>query len=131
MGAECAVQAGPSSALTSFWCGHCPVQTSVVSKIKARVQASIVSAGMSSVFLRQAARLPLVIMGENTSQDLKMASIRVGAVDILEKPLSLLKLRNIWQHTVRKVRVAEPDPPSSLPVTLCACFLDPCLCPSC
>jgi DNA-binding response OmpR family regulator len=67
------------------------------------LQASIVSAGMSSVFLRQASNLPLVIMGENTSQDLKIAGIRVGAVDFLEKPLSLLKLRNIWQHTVRKV----------------------------
>ena len=67
------------------------------------LQASIVDAGTSSVFLRQASSLPLVIMGENTSQDRKMAGIRAGAVDFLEKPLSSLKLRNIWQHTVRKV----------------------------
>lgn len=29
--------------------------------------------------------------------------MRIGAVDFLAKPLSALKLRNIWQHTVRKM----------------------------
>ena len=31
-----------------------------------------------------------------------MHGIELGAVDVLEKPLSSLKLRNIWQHVVRK-----------------------------
>ena len=46
----------------------------------------------------------MVIMGENSTQEQKMAGIKVGAVDFMEKPLSALKLRNVWQHTVRKVR---------------------------
>lgn len=33
-----------------------------------------------------------------------MHGIELGAVDVLEKPLSSLKLRNIWQHVVRKAR---------------------------
>ena len=39
--------------------------------------------------------------------------IELGAADVLEKPLSLLKLRNIWQHVVRKVRVGKRAPPLS------------------
>jgi hypothetical protein len=67
------------------------------------LQASVVSKVVSSVFIRKADSLPLVIMGANTSQGQKMAGIKAGAVDFLEKPLSSLKLRNVWQHTVRKV----------------------------
>lgn len=55
--------------------------------------------------LRQsAAHLPLVLMSEKgSSTDDVWRGIEVGAADVLEKPLSLLKLRNIWQHVVRKV----------------------------
>ncbi len=55
--------------------------------------------------LRQSAQhLPLVLMSEKgSSTDDVWRGIEVGAADVLEKPLSLLKLRNIWQHVVRKV----------------------------
>lgn len=79
----------------------------VVSRNGGGSQASVVSKVVSSVFIRKADSLPLVIMGENTSQGQKMAGIKVGAVDFLDKPLSSLKLRNVWQHTVRKVRKRE------------------------
>ena len=63
--------------------------------------------------LRQSAsHLPLVLMSEKgSSTDDVWRGIEVGAADVLEKPLSSLKLRNIWQHVVRKVR--------------CHCFPDP------
>lgn len=48
--------------------------------------------------------LPLVLMtSEGGSQQEVWRSIELGAADCLEKPLSPLKLRNIWQHVVRKV----------------------------
>lgn len=55
--------------------------------------------------LRQSAsHLPVVLMSEKgSSTDDVWRGIEVGAADVLEKPLSLLKLRNIWQHVVRKV----------------------------
>jgi len=47
--------------------------------------------------------LPLVLMGASTGPDEVMKGIELGAVDFLEMPISPLKLRNIWQHVVRKV----------------------------
>ena len=47
--------------------------------------------------------LPLVLMSEGGSANQVWKSIELGAVEYLEKPLSQLKLRNIWQHVVRKV----------------------------
>ena len=60
--------------------------------------------------LRQSAQhLPLVLMSEKgSSTDDVWRGIEVGAADVLEKPLSLLKLRNIWQHVVRKVHLGSP-----------------------
>ena len=47
--------------------------------------------------------MPLVLMSEGGSANEVWKSIELGAVEYLEKPLSPLKLRNIWQHVVRKV----------------------------
>jgi DNA-binding response OmpR family regulator len=60
--------------------------------------------------LREAsAHLPLVLMSEKgSSTDDVWRGIELGAADVLEKPLSSLKLRNIWQHVVRRVRLALP-----------------------
>ena len=53
-----------------------------------------------------AAHLPLVLMSEKgSSTDDVWRGIELGAADVLEKPLSSLKLRNIWQHVVRRVRL--------------------------
>ena len=72
--------------------------------------------------LRQSAHhLPLVLMSEKgSSTDDVWRGIEVGAADVLEKPLSLLKLRNIWQHVVRKVPFSSsgsiPKAPSLFPL---------------
>ena len=42
-------------------------------------------------------------MSERGSANEVWKSIELGAVEYVEKPLSQLKLRNIWQHVVRKV----------------------------
>ena len=48
--------------------------------------------------------VPLLLMtSEGGSQQEVWSSIELGAADCLEKPLSPLKLRTIWQHVVRKV----------------------------
>jgi DNA-binding NtrC family response regulator len=47
----------------------------------------------------QAAKsIPLVLMSESGAPNEVMLGIKLGAVDFLEKPLSPLKLKNIWQH---------------------------------
>jgi len=42
-------------------------------------------------------------MAEHGSAKDVMRSVQLGAVDFLDKPLSTLKLKNIWQHCVRKM----------------------------
>ena len=59
--------------------------------------------------------MPLVLMSEGGSANQVWKSIELGAVEYLEKPLSQLKLRNIWQHVVRKVRL----PTTSTHAALC------------
>lgn len=58
-----------------------------------------------------ASHLPLVLMSEKSSStDDVWRGIELGAADVLEKPLSSLKLRNVWQHVVRKVRTLMGSP---------------------
>ena len=57
----------------------------------------------STAFVTAVNGLPLVLMSEGGSANEVWKSIELGAVEYLEKPLSQLKLRNIWQHVVRKV----------------------------
>lgn len=47
---------------------------------------------------------PVVLMSDSACTHDVMRAVQLGAVDFLDKPLSLLKLKNIWQHSVRKVR---------------------------
>lgn len=47
--------------------------------------------------------VPVVLMSEQGSAEDVMRAVRLGAVDFLDKPLSMLKLKNIWQHCVRKM----------------------------
>lgn len=106
-------------------------ETSVIKFIQASVVAHESAAW--SAFVRKVKHLPLVLTGENISQQQKLLGIKCGAVDFLEKPVALLKLRNVWQHTVRKVRVlsqaADVAPTPDVHVQLadcdciCACFL--------
>ena len=79
---------------------ECLIQA--VSNVQAKALAKDATDGGT---LRQSAsHLPLVLMSEKgSSTDDVWRGIEVGAADVLEKPLSLLKLRNIWQHVVRKV----------------------------
>lgn len=48
-------------------------------------------------------QVPVVLMSEGGVTDDVMRAVRLGAVDFLDKPLSVLKLKNIWQHSVRKL----------------------------
>ena len=58
------------------------------------------------LLLEAACSLPLVLISSpGTPTECVWQGIEVGAADVLERPLSLLKLQNIWQHVVRKVRV--------------------------
>ena len=53
-------------------------------------------------------------MSEGGSASEVWKSIELGAAEYLEKPLSTLKLRNIWQHVVRKVSSASAHSAASL-----------------
>ena len=60
------------------------------------------------LLLEAAGGLPLVLMStQGSNTEVVWRGIEVGAADVLEKPLSLLKLRNIWQHVVRKVSALQ------------------------
>jgi hypothetical protein len=66
--------------------------------------AAVAAAGSGrSGLLDSCKGLPCILMGESPSPTEVMQSISLGAVDFLAKPVSQLKLRNIWQHTVRKM----------------------------
>ncbi|GFR47485.1 hypothetical protein Agub_g9214 [Astrephomene gubernaculifera] len=61
----------------------------------------------------QAAKtIPLILMSESGTPNEVMLGIKLGAVDFLEKPLSPLKLKNIWQHFVRRLLSANACGPS-------------------
>lgn len=47
--------------------------------------------------------VPVVLMAEHGNAEDVMRAVKLGAVDFLDKPLSMLKLKNIWQHCVRKM----------------------------
>ncbi|KAK9806727.1 hypothetical protein WJX72_000716 [[Myrmecia] bisecta] len=64
---------------------------------------SVTQTEESQQFIQAASGLPLVLMAESGSTGEVWKGIELGAADVLEKPLSLLKLRNIWQHVVRKM----------------------------
>lgn len=61
----------------------------------------------ATAFFRAAAapNTPVVLMGEQPSQATVLQGVRWGAVDFLHRPLSLAKLRNLWQHKIRKMMV--------------------------
>lgn len=67
---------------------------------------ALLSPASAPAFFRAAAAVhtPVVLMGEAPSQQAVLQGVRWGAADFLEKPLSMLKLRTIWQHKIRKVR---------------------------
>lgn len=47
--------------------------------------------------------VPLILMSESEAPGDVLQGIKLGAVDFLKRPLSPLKLRNIWQHAVRRM----------------------------
>ncbi|KAL4442106.1 hypothetical protein ABPG77_011367 [Micractinium sp. CCAP 211/92] len=66
---------------------------------------ALLSPASAPAFFRAAAAVhtPVVLMGEAPSQQAVLQGVRWGAADFLEKPLSMLKLRTIWQHKIRKM----------------------------
>lgn len=80
-------------------------------------------AGEAAKELFTAARqIPVVLMGSKCSSAQIFCAVNHGAADFLEKPLSQLKLRNIWQHTVRmmmkscKLKSASQSPDATATV---------------
>jgi len=57
----------------------------------------------NTALLAAAKSVPMVLMSSMCSPADVIMGIKRGAVDFLEKPLHLQKLRNIWQHVVRKM----------------------------
>lgn len=60
----------------------------------------------SSSLIAASRSLPVILTHQGSPSsygDLIMAGVKQGAVDFLEKPLNPHKLKNIWQHTVRKM----------------------------
>ncbi|GBF97777.1 hypothetical protein Rsub_10202 [Raphidocelis subcapitata] len=70
---------------------------------QAAVGCAAVAAGGRSGLLDSCRGVPCILMGPDPSPKDVMRGISLGAVDFLAKPVSQLKLRNIWQHTVRKM----------------------------
>lgn len=72
--------------------------------------------------LEASKELPCILMAVDPSPNDVLQGIQLGAVDFLAKPLSPLKLRNIWQHTVRKMmsemNINDVKPKFSKPVCL-------------
>ncbi|KAL2612069.1 hypothetical protein R1flu_023761 [Riccia fluitans] len=59
--------------------------------------------GLDGFKILEAARhLPTILMSNTENMAIMMQGIALGAADFLQKPLSDEKLRNIWQHVVRK-----------------------------
>lgn len=80
----------------------------------------------NTALLAAAKTLPLVLMSSCCSPGDIMIGIKQGAVDFLEKPLHTHRLRNIWQHVVRKMM--NPHGPTPLivsPATGCGDSLAP------
>ncbi|KXZ49302.1 hypothetical protein GPECTOR_22g896 [Gonium pectorale] len=69
------------------------------------------SAELSAV-VYAAKSIPLVLMSDSGAPSEVMLGIKLGAVDFLDKPLSPLKLKNIWQHLVRRLLTASAGLPS-------------------
>lgn len=67
--------------------------------------------------------VPVVLMSEGGATDEVMRAVTLGAVDFLDKPLSVLKLKNIWQHSVRRMmqRASLLDAPCHTPA-----YSEPC-----
>lgn len=58
-------------------------------------------------FIEAFGETPVVLMSGSCSTEEVLTAVRLGAADVLDKPLSLLKLKNIWQHSVRKMMHAN------------------------
>ena len=67
----------------------------------------------NAALLAWAKTLPLVLMASSSMCPAEIISgiTKQGAVDFMEKPLNVLKVKNIWQHVVRR-QLAEGDVPS-------------------
>ncbi|CAD7697312.1 unnamed protein product [Ostreobium quekettii] len=59
--------------------------------------------GDAEQLVRSKGGVPLILMSESEAPCDVLQGIKLGAVDFLKRPLSPLKLRNIWQHAVRRM----------------------------
>lgn len=57
----------------------------------------------SELSLAALKKAPLLLKGPRPTPDDVLFGLKMGSVDFLETPVSPLKLKNIWQHTVRRM----------------------------
>jgi CheY-like chemotaxis protein len=85
-------------------------------------ESSIVASDEISgrLFVSSMDSTPVILMSEGATTDDVMRAVQLGAVDYLDKPLSTLKLKNIWQHSVRKMMLHQ----STANVNATTCYDD-------
>lgn len=55
--------------------------------------------------------IPTIMMSNTDNTDVMLRAFALGAVEFLQKPLSDDKLKNVWQHAVRKAFSTAIEPP--------------------
>lgn len=55
--------------------------------------------------------IPTIMMSNTDNTDVMLRAFALGAVEFLQKPLSDDKLKNVWQHAVRKALSTATGPP--------------------
>eukprot|EP00854_Cymbomonas_tetramitiformis_P022058 gene22058-26576_t len=64
-------------------------------------EASFEGASMCE-FIKQHS-VPVVVMASNVDTSVVMQSIKLGAADVLQRPLDRYSARKLWQHAIRKL----------------------------
>ncbi|GFH16925.1 response regulatory domain-containing protein, partial [Haematococcus lacustris] len=67
--------------------------------------------------LKQLKQLPFILAADAPKPAEVMLGIKLGAAEVLEKPLCPLKLKTLWQHTVRRMMRSSSAKSSSIPIT--------------
>ncbi|KAH9330826.1 hypothetical protein KI387_002934 [Taxus chinensis] len=58
--------------------------------------------GFSVLGAKKHNNIPTIMMSDNENREIMLRAFALGAVEFMQKPLSDEKLRNVWQHAVRK-----------------------------
>lgn len=59
--------------------------------------------GLSTCEFIKQHSVPVVVMASNVDTSMVMQSIKLGAADVLQRPLDRYSARKLWQHAIRKL----------------------------